>query len=125
MVLVDTSIWVDHLRAKDETLVRLLEQGQVGIHPMIIGELACGHLRHREALLGLWQCLPQVLEASHDEVLHYLHSQQLMGKGIGWVDLHLLTSVRLTPNAWLWTRDKRLQMVAESLGCHYLLPSQL
>lgn len=75
MVLVDTSIWVDHLRANDETLVRLLEQGQVSIHPMIIGELACGHLRQREALLGLWQCLPQVTLARHDEVLHYLHSQ--------------------------------------------------
>lgn len=121
MVLVDTSIWVDHLRANDETLVRLLEQGQVGIHPMIIGELACGHLRQREALLGLWQCLPQVTLARHDEVLHYLHSQQLMGKGIGWVDLHLLTSVRLTPNAWLWTRDRRLAAVAQSVGNHWLL----
>lgn len=121
MVLVDTSVWVDHLRAKDESLVRLLEQGQVCIHPMIIGELACGHLRNREALLSLWQGLPQVLEASHGEVLHYLQSQQLMGKGIGWVDLHLLTSVRLTPNAWLWTRDTRLQAVAQSVGSHWLL----
>lgn len=121
MILVDTSIWVDHLRAKDETLVRLLEQGQVGIHPMIIGELACGHLRNRESLLGLWQGLPQVVEAGHDEVLHYLQSQQLMGKGIGWVDLHLLTSVRLTPNAWLWTGDRRLAAVAQSVGSHWLL----
>lgn len=120
MVLVDTSIWVDHLRAKDETLGRLLEQGQVGIHPMIIGELACGHLRNREALLGLWQGLPQVTLAGHDEVLHYLQSQQLMAKGIGWVDLHLLTSVRLTPNAWLWTRDRRLAAVAQSVGSHWL-----
>lgn len=109
---MDTSVWVDHLRAKDEALVRLLEQGQVGIHPMVIGELACGHLCNREALLGQWQCLPLVMEAGHDKVLHYLQAQQLMGKGIGWVDLHLLASVCLTPNTWLWTRDKRLAAVA-------------
>ena len=120
MVLVDTSVWVDHLRAKDTSLVGLLELGKVAIHPIIIGELACGNLANRELLLGLWQRLPHAVQASHGEALVYLHAHQLMGKGIGWVDVHLLASVRLTPGTLLWTRDKRLADRAEALGCHWL-----
>jgi len=120
MVLVDTSVWVGHLRAREPALVRLLEQGKVAMHPMVVGELACGNLNQRTLLLELWQALPQVVPASHDEALFFLQSGQLAGKGIGWVDVHLLASVRLTLGTKLWTHDKRLAGVAESLGCHWL-----
>jgi hypothetical protein len=116
MILVDTSVWVDHLRRRDETLAQLLTQGQVYIHPMIIGELACGHLQNREQLIVLWQNLPRSVEASHKEAMLFVESHQLMGKGIGFVDVHLLASTRLTANTQLWTRDKRLAGVAQSLG---------
>jgi predicted nucleic acid-binding protein len=113
MMLVDTSVWIDHLRAKDEQLIKLLEQSQVSIHPMIIGELACGYLHQRQQLLSLWNNLPRVTEASNKEVLHCLEKNQLMGKGIGFIDLHLLASTLLTPNTFLWTRDRRLHGLAK------------
>ena len=116
MVLVDTSVWVDYLRTGDDTLARLLTQGEVCMHPMIIGELACGHLQNREQLIGLWQNLPSVVEANHDEALFLLNTHQLMGKGIGWVDLHLLATTLLSTNVTLWTRDKRLAQIAKTLG---------
>jgi hypothetical protein len=116
MILVDTAVWVDHLRHGDETLKLLLTQGQVFIHPLIIGELACGHLQNRKQLIDLWQSLPCSVEASHEEALLFIESHQLMGKGIGFVDLHLLASTQLTANTRLWTRDKRLVSIAESLG---------
>jgi predicted nucleic acid-binding protein len=119
MILVDTSVWVDHLRRGDKTLTRLLTQGQVCIHPMIIGELACGHLQNRKQLIDLWQNLPCSVEASHPEVMLFVESHRLMGQGIGFVDAHLLTSTRLTANARLWTRDKRLVSVAQSLGVEF------
>ena len=115
MVLVDTSVWIDHLRSKDEQLINLLEQSQVSIHPMIIGELACGYLHHRQQLLNLWKYLPCVTEATHNEALHCLENKQLMGKGIGFIDLHLLASTLLTSNTSLWTRDRRLHHLAEKL----------
>lgn len=120
MILVDTSVWVDHLRAKDQVLVHLLEWGKVIIHPMVIGELACGSLNNRSLLLGLWQNLPQPKAASHDEAVFFLNSKQLMGKGVGWVDVHLLASVFLTPGVQLWTRDNRLASIAHTLNCHWL-----
>lgn len=120
MILVDTSVWVDHLRSTDDVLVRLLNTGQVCMHPMIIGELACGNLQNREQLLGLWQNLPSVLEVSHDEVLFTLHSHKLMGKGVGLVDLHLLSSTLLTSNTLLWTRDQRLARAAKELQISFL-----
>lgn len=116
MVLVDTSVWIDHLRSKSKPLISLLEQSQVSIHPMIIGELACGNLRHRTQLLGLWENLPHVVEASHSEVLLCLEKNRLMGKGVGFIDLHLLSSTLLSTNTSLWTHDRRLQNLAESLG---------
>jgi hypothetical protein len=90
MVLVDTSVWIDYLRSDEPILVDLLNQSLVCMHPMIVGELACGNLHNRSELLSLWQNLPQITEASHDEVLRFLDNHQLMGKGIGYVDLHLL-----------------------------------
>ena len=116
MVLVDTSVWVDYLRSGDDTLARLLTQGQVCIHPMVIGELACGHLQSRTQLISLWLNLPPVVEASNDEALFFLNTHQLMGKGIGWVDLHLLATTLLSTNVTLWTRDKRLAQIAKTLG---------
>ena len=116
MVLVDTSIWVDYLRNGDDALAHLLTQGQVCMHPMIIGELACGHLQHREQLIDLLDNLPQISEASHKEALFFLDGQQLMGKGIGWVDVHLLAATLLSSNVSLWTNDKRLARIAETLG---------
>ncbi|MCZ8436684.1 type II toxin-antitoxin system VapC family toxin [Achromobacter xylosoxidans] len=116
MILVDTSIWINHLSDGEPCLVRLLEEESVLMHPFIAGELALGSLGRRDVVLGAMSLLPQVVRASHDEVMHFLHSERLFGKGIGYVDLHLLASTRLTPGAALWTRDKRLQALATTLG---------
>lgn len=116
MILVDTSIWVDHLGAAGEPrLVQLLNNEYVLMHPFIVGELALGSLSKRDLVLGALTLLPQAVRASHDEALHFLHAERLFGKGIGYVDLHLLASTRLTPGASLWTRDKRLRSVAMDL----------
>ncbi len=122
-ILVDTSIWIDHLREKDEQLISLLKQNQVLMHPMVRGELACGCLHNRNQLLSLLKNLPQVPEATHDEVLYCLDKHELMGKGIGFIDLHLLASTLLAKDSLLWTRDRRLHKLALSLkvcweSCH-------
>ena len=122
-VLVDTSIWIDHLREKDEQLISLLKQNQVLMHPMIRGELACGCLHNRNQLLSLLKNLPQVPEATHDEALYCLEKHELMGKGIGFIDLHLLASSFLAKDTFLWTRDRRLHKLALLLkvsweSCH-------
>jgi len=116
MVLVDTSIWVDHLRYGDESLSQLLTQGLICCHPMIIGELACGNLQNRSELISMWQNLPMPVEASHQEALYLVETRHLMDKGIGYIDLHLLATCLLTSNTRLWTRDKRLTSIADSLG---------
>ncbi len=108
MILVDTSIWIDHFRNTDITLVKLLNSQQVLAHPFVIGELALGNLQQRESILSALQNLPQATTAHDDEVLHFIGLQSLFGFGIGCIDAHLLAAVRLTPNALLWTRDKRL-----------------
>ena len=120
MILVDTSVWVDFLRHGDEALSQLLSWNQVYMHPMIFGELSCGNLQNRQELMGLWQKLPTVIEASHKEALFFLESNHLMGQGIGFVDLHLLVSTRLTNQTQLWTRDKRLTRIAESLNISFM-----
>ena len=116
MILVDTSVWIDHLRKGDKELVRLLLDTQVLIHPFVVGELACGNLENREEILGLLSDLPAVDVASHTEILYFIDQRQLMGRGIGYVDAHLLASISLTPSARLWTRDKRLAQVAADLN---------
>ncbi len=116
MILVDTSVWVDHLRHNDETLASLLHDGRVMIHPFVIGELALGNLRQREAVLGAMQDLPAANVASDAEVLAFIAAEVLHGLGIGYVDAHLLAAVRLTPDARLWSRDMRLAGVAEQLS---------
>ena len=115
MILVDTSVWVDHLRAGDARLVELLESSTVVMHPMVLGELACGNLNDRETLLALWRNLPQLTVAADAEVLFLLERHRLWGRGMGLIDVHLLTSVSLNPHARLWTRDRRLQASAEQL----------
>jgi predicted nucleic acid-binding protein len=115
MILVDTSIWVDHLRQGDARLKRLLEAGQVVIHPFVVGELALGNLRQRNLVLSSLRDLPHAVSAGDAEVLDFIERHALAGLGIGWVDAHLLASARLT-SAWLWTRDKRLSAVAVRLS---------
>ncbi|MCB1151825.1 type II toxin-antitoxin system VapC family toxin [bacterium] len=114
-VLVDTSIWVDHLRASDPELTSLLEEGAVVVHPFIVGELACGHLRRRDEILRLLQALPAVTMAGQDEVLHFIDANDLPGQGLGWVDMHLLASARLSGVA-LRSRDRALARAARRLG---------
>lgn len=116
MILVDTSIWVDHLRAGDGALVGLLEAGAVLAHPCVIGELALGHLSQRGGVLGALSDLPQAEVATDAEVLHFIGQHALFGHGIGYVDAHLLAATRLSAGASLWTRDKRLHAVADRLG---------
>jgi predicted nucleic acid-binding protein len=122
LILVDTSVWVDHLRRGDAQLVALLESASALIHPFVIGEIACGSLADRQTVLELLQDLPTATVADVDEVLVFIDRHQLHGKGIGYVDVHLLAAVMLTKGASLWTRDKRLRSAAEDLGCAYLDP---
>lgn len=117
MILVDTSVWVDYLRRADARLADLLERGQVLMHPFVIGEIACGSLRNREATLELLKQLPAAAVAEPDEALGFIELRGLHGKGIGYVDLHLLASTTLNAGAMLWTHDKRLREAAEALGC--------
>jgi predicted nucleic acid-binding protein len=116
MILVDTSVWVDHLRKGDDDLVALLNGSQVLIHPFVIGELACGNLVNRGEVLGLLKHLPCAQVASDDEVLHFIEQQSLMGQGIAYIDAHLLAAVALDNGASLWTRDVRLQKAAKKMS---------
>ncbi len=116
MILVDSSVWVDHPREGDAILVRGLNESGVLMHPFILGELACGNSRHRDRVLGLLAKLPQAAPASDREALLLIERHQLMGSGIGYIDVHLLTSAMLSNAASLWTRDKRLFGIAELLG---------
>ncbi len=118
MILVDTSIWIDHLRAGDATLSALLEQGDVVVHPWVTGELALGTLADRDEILDLLGNQPQAVVADDDEILHLIGSQALHGSGIGYVDAQLLAATLLTPGARLWTRDQRLAQVSTRLGIH-------
>lgn len=116
MILVDTSVWVDHLRHKDRRLAALLEDGRVLAHPFVIGEIALGNLRQRALVLGALQDLPQATVAAEAEVLHFIEREGLAGLGIGYVDAHLLAATRLTAGASFWTRDRRLAAVAARLS---------
>jgi predicted nucleic acid-binding protein len=122
MILVDTSVWIDHLHQTDATLVGLLEQAQVCTHPMVIGELALGSLRNRAVVLELLADLPGTPVAAHAEVLHLVESHTLHGRGLSVVDAHLLASSRLGGNHQLWTRDRRLKAAARRLAVAVDLP---
>ncbi len=116
MILVDTAIWVDHLRAGDPGLIQALQRAEILIHPFVIGELALGTLRHRARLLELLADLPRATVATDGEVLGFIDRHGLAGCGIGYVDAHLLAATRLTADARLWTRDRRLAEMATELG---------
>ncbi len=118
MILVDTSVWVSHLRDGNAELANLLNDGRVLCHPLIIGELACGNLKDRAIILLYLQLLPMCIEAEHYEVLSFIEKNRLMGKGLGYVDIHLITSAVLT-GVHVWTLDKKLAQVADNLHLKY------
>jgi len=115
MILVDTSVWIHHFRTGSEQLRSLLDEEQVFCHPFIAGELACGTLRNRHEILSLLRALPQARLLEHEEVLHFLEGRHLYGRGLGWVDAHLLASALLT-GCTLWTLDKPLLKAAATLN---------
>ena len=118
MVLVDTSVWVRHFREGDPNLERLLKDGEVLCHPFIVGELACGNLKNRQEILSLLQLLPLATQAKHEEVMQFIEQNRLMGKGLGYIDVHLSASAVLT-GAPLWSYDQRLNEANEGLGIRY------
>jgi predicted nucleic acid-binding protein len=115
MTLVDTSVWIDHLRSRNRSLVALLESGQVLIHPFVIGEISCGSLRNRREVLRLLQSLPAAARAADAEVLALVENRRLFGLGVGWIDVHLVASALLTP-CGIWTLDARLREAAHKAG---------
>lgn len=116
MILVDTSIWIDHFRGSGDSLVGLLESGQVLTHPFVIGEIAVGNFRHRSRVLIELGSLPKASVATDFEVLRFIERHELFGRGLGYIDVHLLAAVRLTTEATLWTLDARLRTMATHLG---------
>lgn len=116
-MLVDTSIWVEHLRHGQLGLISLLHRAEVHCHVFIIGELACGSISHRSEILQLLRRLPSVPIVEDEEVMTFVERHHLMGCGVGWVDLHLLASAVLE-NVLLWSTDRRLAAIAQSLGVY-------
>ena len=121
MILVDSSVWIDHLRAGDAVLTGLLQTGLVLTHPFVIGELALGNLRQRETVMDALAGLPRASVATDAEVLHFIDRHALFGRGIGYVDVHLLAAARLA-GAALWTNDERLLGVAAGLSLAFKAP---
>lgn len=119
MILADSSVWIDHLREGAGGLGERLNSGSVLVHPFVIGELACGNLRNRREVLALLHGMPMARPVTDAEVLYFIERNRLMGKGIGYVDAHLLASTALTPMARLWTADRRLADLAAGLGLAY------
>lgn len=113
MILVDTSVWIDHFRQAEHRLIDPLGEGRIAIHPFVIGELACGNLAQRKQVLSDLSALPHSPELSHEEVLHFIARWRLSGLGLGLIDIHLLASARLA-GVSLWTRDCRLQQAAQA-----------
>ena len=117
-VLVDTSIWVNHFRSGNEHLEQLLENTEVACHPLIVGELACGNLKNRKEILSLLSALPMAPEVDYDEAIEFIDLNKLMGKGIGFIDVILLASSRLS-SLPIWTTDGKLKEAAQKLGISY------
>ena len=120
MILVDTSVWIDHFRAREAELREHLDAGDVLMHSMVIGEIACGNLSRRAQALARLRSLPRIPELEHDEVMRTIDSDGLMGRGLGFIDAHLICSVLGHDDASLWTRDMRLKRVAEELRVSFL-----
>jgi predicted nucleic acid-binding protein len=118
VVLVDTSVWVSHFRETHDCLTELLNNAEVVCHPFIIGELACGNLKNRTSIIALLKTLPTALLVEHEELLSFIEVRKVMGKGLGYVDVHLLAASLLT-GIPIWTLDKKLDKVAEGLQCKY------
>jgi predicted nucleic acid-binding protein len=116
MILVDTSIWIDHFRRAESQLVHILDQGDVVMHPFVLGELVLGHVPGIGGMIDDLSRLPQATAASANEVLKFIMDRKLSGLGIGYVDAHLLASAALMPEVLIWTRDKRLRAAAQSLS---------
>ena len=114
MILVDTSVWVEHFRTGTYELQELFNDGHVVCHPFVIGELACGNLKNRSGILSLLQDLPMASHAEDGEVIPFIEKHDLMGKGLGYIDIHLLMSALLT-RIPLWTADKRLHEISRKL----------
>lgn len=119
MILVDTSVWIDHLRSGEPGLAEALEGGRVMMHPFVLGELACGNLRNRRDVLRLLGDLSVAPAATDSEALVFIERRALMGRGIGYLDVHLLASAALYDGALLWTRDGRLAAAASELGLNF------
>ncbi|MDH5669959.1 MAG: type II toxin-antitoxin system VapC family toxin [Nitrospira sp.] len=119
--LVDTSVWIGHLRNNSPALRRLLDEEQVVCHPLIIGELACGNMKNRAEVLESLALLPSAPTIEHQELLTFVDTHKLFGKGLGWIDVHLLAST-LLQQVTLWTLDQPLQQAARKLRCHVELP---
>jgi predicted nucleic acid-binding protein len=115
MVLADTSIWADHIRKDDDVMARMLELGAILLHPLVLGEIAMGSLKDRERLLFRMSKLPQAQRARDEDVMGLIERERLFSSGMNYIDAHLLASALITPEARLWTRDKRLREAAERL----------
>lgn len=116
MILVDTSVWVDHLRVGNEVLTGLLNTDMVLTHPFVVGELALGNVCQRDVVLDALFDLPRSAVATEAEVLHFIDHHALFGRGVGYIDVHLLAAARLTADVALWTNDKRLHAIAGEMG---------
>ena len=121
MILVDTSVWIAHLREPGSKLAHLLSEGLVMVHPFVVGELACGNLKNRDRILSDLQALPPAVPATHEEALHLVRDRKLWGTGIGWIDAHLLASALLS-EAELWTLDERLDRAAAAASVKRYTP---
>lgn len=116
MILVDTSIWIDHFRHGDAELRKIIEDDRLLCHPVVIGELALGNLRDRDAIMAFLAAQPEALIASHDEVMVMIDQHSIFSMGIGYTDAHLLASALIDRRSILWTRDKRLAAAAQKAG---------
>lgn len=116
MILADTSVWVDHLRTPNDQLQGLLDRQQIIIHPFVVGELALGNMRQRARISFALKRLPQAMVARDSDVLSLIDNHRLHGRGVGYIDVHLLASVLITPEAVIWSRDRRLMAIADDLA---------
>ena len=122
MILVDTSVWVDHLQRGSISLREALEREEVMTHPFVIGELSCGNLKDRREVLELLTELPSAVVADEAEVLEFIETRHLMGKGVGYIEVHLLASAILMEETRLWTRDKHLAEIATRMRLNFEEP---